>query len=163
MNKYVIHAKPSEELEEKLLSIQEEIRHKTTKLTTYFHTTLLTIRAENPEIIHERLKTIRHPSMYADLKGFEAFDNNSIVLTLNSKQLKKLHNKILVELEELYDAHPSTTYVGKYYNPHITIAEAPEQIIAAIPPSRLCSFHINEFILSEKNREWKHLEKYKLD
>gem|GEM_PF-5356475 len=162
MNKYVIYVKPSEELEERLKQVQEIIKPHTTKLTTHFHGTLLVVRSQNPDYLCEQLEKIQHSPIFAQPSNYDAFGKNDLVLRLNSEGMKSLHKKVLESLRDIYEQQPSTPYVGENYNPHITIADGNPKTIKDIPFIRLCAFHANEFIISEKNGGWKEIAKYEL-
>lgn len=164
MNKYVIHIKPSEDLEERLKQVQEIIKPHTNKLTTYFHSTLLVVRAQSPDYLCEQLEKIQHSPFCVEPSSepYAAFDKGAIVLKLSSLGMKSLHNEVLNSLRDVYEQQPSTPYVGENYNPHITIADGKPEAIKNIPFVRLCAFHANKFIISEKNGGWKEIAKYEL-
>jgi 2'-5' RNA ligase len=75
---------------------------------------------------------------------------------------KFLNPRIINEGEEKWLQGINSQYIGENYNPHITIADGNPKAIENIPFIRLCAFHANEFVISEKNGGWKEIAKYEL-
>ena len=185
--KYLVHLCPPSEVADKVLSYRERISNYITAVSkNVLHCTLMTFPADpkHEGDIISALEGLQPRSFPVGIKSLDLFDENSVVLRLQSEGLYSLHQKVIDALRGFvdrsqtslppgYETDPErvsiyneygSPYYAQFYNPHISVA----QVLPPIPELdqnffKDVDWKVTELYLSRKEKEWKIVKTFPLE
>jgi 2'-5' RNA ligase len=124
------------------------------------HSTLYYLKSNQTDSIINSLEKISFQPLEIETTKFETFKNNLLVLKLKkSEEIINFHNKIHETIKDLNQFYKQT-FLGKDYNPHITLQKITK---LKILPKELIGLTeiISEYHLAKKIKEkWTKIETF---
>lgn len=184
--KYLVHTCPPKEIVKKIEDYRAKFDSAQIKNpSNAYHTTLMVARFDtaNEDAIITDLESICQPPFKVSASNLEFFDENTLVLRLQSPELKQLHMRVIESLKRYIDWTNTKLYTGEaerekvckeygsqfyaqFYNPHITIAEANSDAFKKEQHNYSFFagdvFDAEKFYLSKKDKKWEIVQEFKL-